>query len=114
MRLGGYYTAEETSQLEKLAGILDQNGLSAIQMPGSFRDWTEDKCSEYGEKCRELDILPGEAGMWDNIMGPDLETRNERIAILRKMLKNAEAAGCPCVVVSSVFGRCRNQLRWRR
>ena len=47
---------------------LDTYGLSAIQAPARMADMTRDECAAFGEKARELGIVVGETGMWENVM----------------------------------------------
>ena len=74
MRLG-YYSASTAVELEKLTGGLDQHGLSAV-----WAGLEDDKdCVALGEKARELGIVLGEAGMWENLMTDDAAKRQTRI-----------------------------------
>ena len=93
MRLG-YYTASTAGELEKLTAKLDQYGLSAVWASlGADKD-----CVALGEKARDLGIVLGEVGMWENLMTDDLALRQTRIEKTRTLLRKADLAGVKCVV----------------
>ena len=99
MRLGGHcYTAQTTSELEALCERLDTYGLSAVTAPQKLADMTTDQSAEFGECARRLGIVIGEAGMWGNLLTDNAELRGQRIAQTRRMLRQADAMGCSCVV----------------
>ena len=101
MRLGGFFGAERTADLEPLCEKLDTHGLSAIGAPRRILDMSLDECAEYGDRARELGMVVGEIGMWQSLMTPNLERRTERIDRVREMLKRADAIGCRCVVTTT-------------
>ena len=98
MRLGGYFRAESIEALEPLCEKLDVYGLSAIPAPARLADMPEDECTTFGQRARELGLVVGEAGMWENLMTDDAEVQNLRIERVRRLLRKAEATGCHCVV----------------
>jgi sugar phosphate isomerase/epimerase len=98
MRLGGFFAAERTEQLEPLCASLDAHGLSAIPAPSRLASMSDDECREFGEVARGLGLVIGEAGMWDNLMTADPDRRAERIGLVRTLLRKADLAGCRCVV----------------
>jgi sugar phosphate isomerase/epimerase len=98
MRLGGYFGAERIEALEPLCEQLDTHGLSAIQAPARLADMPEDECTAFGERARELGIVVGEVGMWENLMTDDAALRAQRIDRIRRLLLKADAMGCHCVV----------------
>jgi sugar phosphate isomerase/epimerase len=98
MRLGGYFRADRTEDLEPLCESLDTYGLSAIQAPARLADMPEDACTAFGERARELGIVVGEAGMWENLMTDDAALRAQRVDRVRRLLVRADAMGCHCVV----------------
>jgi sugar phosphate isomerase/epimerase len=99
MRLGAHcYTAGNVEKLEPLCETLDKHGLSAIALPYGFWEWDDDTCIAYGEKARELGIIVGEAGFWENMIDPDEEALARRIETVRTMLKKADLIGMGCVV----------------
>lgn len=99
MRLGGYFGAEGTEGLDLLCEQLDTHGLSAISAPGRLvTEGEPDACEGFGARARRLGIVVGEAGMWDNLLTRDEAAHTRQIATTRKMLRNADAMGCRCVV----------------
>ncbi len=98
MRLGGYFGAQSVADLENLCEPLDVHGLSAISAPWTLPDLTADDCAAFGEKARELGMVVGEGGVWNNIMTADKAARDERVAMVRKALQNADAMGCLSIV----------------
>ena len=98
MRLGGFFGAPTIVDLEPLCEQLDTHGLSAIGAPGGLTEMTADECLAYGARARELGIVIGEAGMWDNLLTDDESLRAQRIERVRALLRNADIMGCHCVV----------------
>jgi sugar phosphate isomerase/epimerase len=98
VRLGGFYSAERADELEALCSALDRHGLSAIPAPTRLATMSDEDCVLFGEAARGLGLVVGESGMWDNLMTLDLELRQERIALVRRLLRNADLMGCRCVV----------------
>lgn len=98
MRLGGYFNAQKIEDLDTVCTSLDAHGLSAIQAPRNLTEMTDEACIAFGEKARELDIVIGEAGMWDNLMIPDKEISLKRIRHVRLMLQKADLMKCHTVV----------------
>lgn len=98
MRLGGFFSAATHDDLEVVADKLDCYGLSAIGTPGGFHEWTDDACAAFGEEATRLDIVIGECGYWDNLLTPDTDTRDARIAAIRARLVKADVMGCRSVV----------------
>ena len=98
MRLGGYFRADRIEDLEPLCEQLDTYGLSAIQAPARLAIMPEDTCAAFGERARELGIVVGEAGMWDNLMTKDAVLRAQRVDHVRRLLVHGDAMGCHCVV----------------
>jgi len=100
MRLGGHiYWAGTPAELETLCERLDFHGLSTVVAPIDGEGKISDEaCAEYGEKARELGIVVGEIGMWENLMTPDAAQQERRIQSVRCMLRKAEIMGCRCVV----------------
>ena len=98
MRLGGWYAAQSIEELEPLCDDLDCHGLSAIGAPYGMPGWPDEQCAAFGERARELGIVVGEIGLWDNLMTRDADKRANLIATVRTMLAKAEIAGCRCVV----------------
>ena len=52
MRLGGFYGADQVSELDGLCKDLDANGLSAISAPRRLADMSDQECVEFGEAAR--------------------------------------------------------------
>jgi sugar phosphate isomerase/epimerase len=99
MRLGGHiFKADTIEELERLTDKLDCYGLSTIPAPSKPAERDANFSHEFGEAARRLGILVGEAGFWENLLTDDKEVQGKRIETVRKMLVNAEAMGCPCVV----------------
>jgi sugar phosphate isomerase/epimerase len=99
MRLGGHcYTAQNSTELELLCGKLDAHGLSATTAPWTLADWTVDQAAGHGERARQLGLVIGEAGMWENLLIDNAELREQRIVQTRTLLRNADAMRCHCVV----------------
>jgi sugar phosphate isomerase/epimerase len=98
VRLGGWYSAERAEDLEALCERLDRHGLSAIPAPNRIAEMPDDECVGFGEVARELGLVIGETGMWENLMTSDPERRTERIERVRTLLRKAELMGCRCVV----------------
>lgn len=95
MRLG-YYSARTPVELEAVAEQLDVYGLGAVW--ANIEGLAEDECAALGDRARALDIVLGEAGMWENLLTGDAELRDRRIARVRGLLRNADLAGVKCVV----------------
>jgi sugar phosphate isomerase/epimerase len=98
VRLGGYYSAERTEDLEALCARLDRHGLSAIRAPAGLAEMPDDECAAFGEEAQDIGLVIGEAGMWDNLMTPDPVRRSERIERVRRLLRKADLMGCRCVI----------------
>ncbi|MGZ8612460.1 MAG: sugar phosphate isomerase/epimerase family protein [Actinomycetota bacterium] len=98
MRLGGFYSAERADDLQALCVRLDRHGLSAIPAPNRLAEMPDEQCVEFGEAARNLGLVVGETGMWDNLMTTDVELRRERIDRVRRLLRKAELMGCRCVI----------------
>ena len=98
MRLGGWYSAERAEDLEALCERLDRHGLSAIPAPNRIAEMPDDECVGFGEVARDLGLVIGETGMWENLMTSDPGRRAERIERVRTLLRKAELMGCRCVV----------------
>lgn len=98
MRLGGYFKANCIEELEPLCEKLDAHGLSAISEPNNLYEMTEQEAGAFGERARQLGLVVGEAGFWENLMTDDRELRARRIETVRGMLQKAEAMGCHCMV----------------
>lgn len=98
MRLGGYYSAGSINELENLCDDFDCYGLSTFMVSQDILLSNADACIEFGEKARELNMLPGESGMWANLLTDDKHAQQQRIQQVRTMLQNADKMGCPCIV----------------
>jgi sugar phosphate isomerase/epimerase len=99
MRLGGHCFRHETvEELRAALPKLDGYGLSAITAPGRLVEMTYDEAAAFGEEARALGLVVGEAGWWGNLMREDPEARADRIELVRRMLRKADAMGCRCVV----------------
>ena len=98
MRLGGYFNANCIEELEPLCGKLDAHGLSAISAPNHLYEMSEQEAAAFGECARQLGLVVGEAGFWENLMTDDRQLRAGRIETVRGMLQKAEAMGCHCMV----------------
>jgi len=96
--LGGYFRADSIGALEPLCEKLDVYGLAAIPAPSCLADMPPDACAAFGQRARELGLVVGEAGMWENLMTGDAEVRALRIEHVRCLLDMAEIMGCHCVV----------------
>jgi sugar phosphate isomerase/epimerase len=100
MRLGaGFFLANTVEELEPLCEKLDCYGLSAIQGPPDMGDWHEGKWHTYGHHARDLGLVIGEVGMWENLMTGEPALREGRIGVVRRLLLAAEHMGCRSVVV---------------
>ena len=98
MRLGGWFGANTLEELDGLCDRLDEHGLSAIHAPPQALEWSNQQCAEFGEHARELGIVIGEWGVWDNPMSEDAAYRDNLIDVLRRTLQKADAMGVGCVV----------------
>lgn len=99
MRLGAHcFNAKTPKQLEELCWKLDAYGLSTIIAPSNLPDLNPEQCIEYGEKAKQLDIVVGEIGMWENLLTNDKDLQNQRINKTREVLKKSDLMGCHCVV----------------
>ena len=98
MRLGGFFGANTAAELEPLCEKLDCYGLSAIPAPWKITEMPDDDCIAFGERARELGIVVGEAGIWENLMTPDADLQFRRIEKAREVIRNADLMGCRCVV----------------
>lgn len=97
MRLGAnsaLFMAHSVTELEPLCEKLKCYGLSAIVAPDEMAELSDDECVAFGARARELDLVVGEVGFWENLMTPDEELQSRRIETVRTMLKKAEAMGC--------------------
>jgi sugar phosphate isomerase/epimerase len=98
VRLGGWYSAERADDLPALCERLDAHGLSAIPAPNRIAEMPDDDCLAFGEAARDLGLVIGETGMWENLMTVDPTRRAERIERVRTLLRKAELMGCRCVI----------------
>jgi sugar phosphate isomerase/epimerase len=101
MRLGGLsgaYAASTLEELEALCPELDRLGLSAIPAPWGLAEMSDADCVPFGEAARDLGLVIGEAGMWENLMTRDPDLRDARIQRVRTLLHKADLIGCECVV----------------
>jgi sugar phosphate isomerase/epimerase len=98
MRLGGFFRADRAQDLEPLCEKLDVYGLSAIPAPARLAEMSPDACAAFGERARELGLVVGEAGMWENLLTEDEALQARRIERVRGLLRNADRMGCHCVV----------------
>ena len=98
MRLGGFFGANSVDTLVPLCEQLDTHGLSAIGAPARLTEKSAAECAEYGQRARELGMVVGETGFWQNLLTEDTELQAQRISTVRAMLRNADAMGCHCVV----------------
>jgi len=98
MRLGGFYGARNVAELDLVCQKLDSDGLSAIPAPPHIQNMTDDDCRHFGEKAKELDIVVGETGMWDNLLTDDKNLQENRIQQVRSLLQKAEKMRCRTVV----------------
>jgi sugar phosphate isomerase/epimerase len=98
MRLGGFYAADDVQELRALCPALDRHGLSAVPAPRQLATMTDEECVEFGETARDLGVVVGEAGMWDNLMTTDPDLQRDRIDQVRVLLRKADLMGCRCVV----------------
>lgn len=98
MRLGGFFGAETSAELEPLCEDLDRHGLSAIPAPSRLALMSDDECAEFGSTARALGIVVGETGMWENLMTRDESLREIRVDRARTLLMKADAMGCRCVI----------------
>ena len=98
MRLGGLFAAQDFLELEPLCEKLDAYGLSAISAPRQLAEWSIEKCAKFGEDARDLNLVVGEVGMWNNLMTESKDVQSQRIEIVRTLLNKADAMGCRAVV----------------
>lgn len=98
MRLGGFYSADNIDQLRALCPALDRHGLSAVPAPQRLATMSDEECAEFGEAARDLGLVVGEAGMWDNLMTTNRDLQRGRIERVRTLLRKADLMGCRCVV----------------
>ena len=100
MRLGAAFFKTDTIEgLEPLCEKLDCYGLSAIQAPGNLADLSEEAAQAFGRRARELGLVIGESGMWENLMAADPKVRAGRVEQVRRRLVRARVMGCGAVVV---------------
>jgi sugar phosphate isomerase/epimerase len=98
VRLGGFYSTERAEDLEALCERLDRHGLSAIPAPNRIAEMPDDECVAFGDTARDLGLVIGETGMWENLMTSDPAKRAQRIERVRTLLEKAELMGCRCVI----------------
>ena len=98
MRLGGFFKADSIEELEPLCEKMDCYGLSAISAPGKLEELSDDDCVAFGSRARELNMVVGETGFWENLMTPDGELQSRRIETVRTMLEKADLMGCGSIV----------------
>jgi sugar phosphate isomerase/epimerase len=98
VRLGGFYSAERVEDLAALCERLDRHGLSAIPAPSRIAEMSDGECVAFGEAARDLGLVVGETGMWENLMTADPVRRADRIERVRMLLRKAELMGCRCVI----------------
>jgi sugar phosphate isomerase/epimerase len=101
MRLGAnheLFRAECADDLEPLCEKLDVYGLSTIIAPGRLGEMPDRECVAFGERARSLGLTIGEVGYWQNLMHRSPDVRAERIAAVRRFLRQSELIGCGCVV----------------
>ena len=98
MRLGGFFNASDAEALAPLCEQMDTHGLSAISAPPRLAQMSDDACAAYGERARELGLVIGEAGLWENLLTEDRDMQIRRVETVRTMLRKADAMGCRCVV----------------
>ena len=100
MRLGGFFEAQDFLELEPLCEKLDAYGLSAISAPRQLAEWSIEKCAKFGEDARDLNLVVGEVGMWNNLMTESKDVQSQRIEIVRTLLNKADAMGCRVRTIS--------------
>ena len=61
-----------------------------------------DECAAFGERARELGLVVGEVGMWENLLTDDQELQAQRIARVRALLRNADEFANPSEGVGSI------------
>jgi sugar phosphate isomerase/epimerase len=98
MRLGGWFRATTIDDLEPLCEHLDTHSLSAIPGPPGMAEMDDDACAAFGERARELDLVVGEFGYWENLLTPDLDLQAARVERLRTLLRKADLMDCGSVV----------------
>ncbi|MFV0334164.1 MAG: sugar phosphate isomerase/epimerase family protein [Tropicimonas sp.] len=100
MRLGG--VAIHPGSIEGLEGfctLADDHGLSAIVAPAGLDRMDEEAAAAWGEAARNAGLVIGEAGFWENLQTPDGDLAADRLARLRRTLRNAEVMGCRSVAI---------------
>ncbi len=100
MRLGVRhkdFCPQSILDLEALCPLLDSHGLSCIQAPEKFWEWSDEECWNFGQKANELDIVIGETGYWENFLDPDIEKIKNRINTVRSIMYKADIMGVKCV-----------------
>ena len=98
MRLGGFFGANSAEALVPLCEQMDTHGLSAIGAPSRLAEKSAAECAAFGQCARELGMVVGEAGFWQNLLTEDAELQARRIETVRALLENADVMGCHCVV----------------
>jgi len=100
MRLGVRYNsfrASSISDLERLCPLLDSYGLSAIEAPSRFWEWSDDECWNFGQKAHEFGLVIGETGFWENLLDPNPGVIDRHICVVRSMLRKADIMKVKCV-----------------
>jgi sugar phosphate isomerase/epimerase len=98
MRLGGFFAAQTTKDLEPLCEKMDIYGLSAIPAPGGLAGMTDDECTAFGEEARRLGMVVGEVGVWSNLMTADKDQQAQLIRTTGTMLRKADIMGCHAIM----------------
>jgi hypothetical protein len=98
VRLGGFFGAQDVSELEPLCEKLDTHGLSTIGAPARLAEMSPDECASFGARARELGTVIGEAGLWENLLTDDTDLQTQRIEFVRSLQRSAGILGCHCVV----------------
>jgi sugar phosphate isomerase/epimerase len=99
MRLGGFYAAETIGDFPALIAKLQAHGLSTVQAPLSLTEMSDADCAAYGEEAARLDIVVGEFGYWNNLVGNDAAEVAERVHDVRNALRKANIMGVRNVVI---------------
>jgi sugar phosphate isomerase/epimerase len=108
---------------------MDQYKLGAVNINASCMDetWTRGYCEEYGTKAKEMGIVIGEVGFWENLIPEDDEVKQKRFNRLCEVIKLADTMKARCVVAligtkdksDSMFAphpylftqECKNEMR---
>lgn len=100
MRLGGVAIHPGSPEgLAAFGALADAHGISAIVAPAGLDRMEAEIAAAWGEAVRAAGLVIGEAGFWENLQVQDATLAEDRLARLRRTLRNADIMGCRSVAI---------------